>query len=161
MYSVVIAFGLASLMLCMGMVIRAKIPFFRHMLMPASVIGGIIGFIIMNVFLTRFNLGDVTIKDFSNIVDVFFVMSFISIGLTGGNKKKSKEKTKGKKRSGAVRGAIGMALIWCILYAVQPLIGVGVTAVTGKALEMDSMYGILVPFALNPLLYILEINPLP
>ena len=147
MYSVVIAFGLASLMLCMGMVIRAKIPFFRHMLMPASVIGGIIGFIIMNVFLTRFNLGDVTIKDFSNIVDVFFVMSFISIGLTGGNKKKSKEKTKGKKRSGAVRGAIGMALIWCILYAVQPLIGVGVTAVTGKALGMDSMYGILVPFA--------------
>ena len=149
MYSVVIAFGLASLMLCMGMVIRAKIPFFRHMLMPASVIGGIIGFIIMNVFLTRFNLGDVTIKDFSNIVDVFFVMSFISIGLTGGNKKKakSKEKIKGKKSSGAVRGAIGMALIWCILYAVQPLIGIGVTAVTGKALGMDSMYGILVPFA--------------
>ncbi|MGN0340047.1 MAG: sodium/glutamate symporter [Lachnospira sp.] len=149
MYSVVIAFGLASLMLCMGMVIRAKIPFFRHMLMPASVIGGIIGFIIMNVLLTRFNLGGVTIKDFSNIVDVFFVMSFISIGLTGGNKKKtkSKEKIKGKKSSGAVRGAIGMALIWCILYAVQPLIGIGVTAVTGKALGMDSMYGILVPFA--------------
>ena len=45
MYSVVVAFGLASVMLCIGMAIRAKVKFFQHMLMPVSVIGGILGFI--------------------------------------------------------------------------------------------------------------------
>lgn len=165
MYSIVIAFGIASLMLCFGMFVRAKIPFFRHMLMPASVIGGMLGFIVMNVIFTRVNISGVSISDYSNIVDVFFVMSFISIGLTGGKKKKKSKdkeaenikaaqtenvtgnKKKKKKSSGAVRGAMGMALIWCILYAVQPLIGIWVTAITGKALGMDSMYGILIPFA--------------
>ena len=39
MYSVVVAFGLASVMLCIGMAIRAKVKFFQHMLMPVSVIG--------------------------------------------------------------------------------------------------------------------------
>ena len=43
------AFGLASVMLCLGMVLRAKISIFRNMLMPASVIAGVIGFIFMNV----------------------------------------------------------------------------------------------------------------
>ena len=147
MYSVVIAFGVASVMLCLGMVIRAKVPFFRHMLMPTSVIGGLVGLILMNTLFAKVNFGGMTTTDFSNIVDVFFVMSFISIGLTGKKKNKKAENTKEKKRSGAVRGAMGMALIWCILYAVQPLVGIITTSIVGKALGMDSMYGILIPFA--------------
>lgn len=149
MYSVVVAFGVASVMLCLGMVIRAKVPFFRHMLMPTSVIGGIVGLILMNTLFSKIDLGGMSTTDFSSIVDVFFVMSFISIGLTGGKKKKKQEAKgpKEKKKSGAVRGAMGMALIWCILYAVQPLIGILVTSLAGKAVDMDPMYGILVPFA--------------
>ena len=57
------------------------------------------------------------------------------------------EDGKKKKSSGPVRGAIGMALIWCILYALQPLVGILIVSITGKAFHMDSMYGILVPFA--------------
>ena len=91
MYSVVVAFGLASVMLCIGMAIRAKVKFFQHMLMPVSVIGGILGFILMNLVLSKYPVGGVSVTDFSNIVDVFFVMSFISIGLTGGKKKKNKK----------------------------------------------------------------------
>ncbi len=159
MYSVVVAFGLASVMLCLGMIIRAKVPFFRHMLMPTSVIGGIIGFLLMNLVLTKVNVGGVSVKDFSNIVDVFFVMSFISIGLTGSKKKKKQKqaqpiqadsgngKKKAEKGSGMVRGAIGMALIWCILYALQPLVGILIASSVGKAFHMDAMYGILIPFA--------------
>ena len=119
MYSVVIAFGVASVMLCLGMVIRAKVPFFRHMLMPTSVIGGLVGLILMNTLFAKVNFGGMTTTDFSNIVDVFFVMSFISIGLTGKKKNKKVANTKEKKKSGAVRGAMGMALIWCILYAMD------------------------------------------
>ena len=37
MYSVVVAFGLASVMLCIGMAIRAKVKFFQHMLMPVRI----------------------------------------------------------------------------------------------------------------------------
>ena len=73
MYSVVVAFGLASVMLCIGMAIRAKVKFFQHMLMPVSVIGGILGFILMNLVLSKYPVGGVSVTDFSNIVDVFFV----------------------------------------------------------------------------------------
>ena len=93
MYSVVIAFGVASVMLCLGMVIRAKVPFFRHMLMPTSVIGGLVGLILMNTLFAKVNFGGMTTTDFSNIVDVFFVMSFISIGLTGKKKNKNSNDT--------------------------------------------------------------------
>lgn len=149
MYSVVVAFGFASVMLCIGMAARAKVKFFQHMLMPVSVIGGILGFMFVNLILSKYPVGGVSVADFSNIVDVFFVMSFISIGLTGSKNKKEKKtaEKKGKKASGPVRGAIGMALIWCMLYAVQPLAGILVVTGVGKLFQMDSMYGILVPFA--------------
>lgn len=150
MYSVVVAFGFASVMLCIGMAVRAKVKPFQRMLMPVSVIGGVLGFILMNLVFSRYPIGGVTSADFSNIVDVFFVMSFISIGLTGSKKKKEKkpEEGKGKKKSsGPVRGAMGMALIWCILYAIQPLAGILVVAGVGKLFHMDAMYGILIPFA--------------
>lgn len=150
MYSVVVAFGIASVMLCVGMVLRGKIKVFQHMLMPVSVIGGILGFILVNLIIANYDIGGVTITDFSNIVDVFFVMSFISIGLTGSKKKKSKEpadKEEKRNSSGPVRGAMGMALIWCILYAVQAIAGVIIVAAMGKPFNMDAMYGILIPFA--------------
>ena len=145
MYSVAIAFGLGSVMLCLGMLIRAKIPFFRKILMPSSVIGGIIGFILMNVFIIQTKIDLVSTTDFSNIVDVFFIMSFISIGLTGSKKKK--EPKKKKSGNGLIKGATGMALIWCMLYAIQPLIGVLIASTVGKLFGMDAMYGILIPFA--------------
>lgn len=150
MYSVVVAFGLASVMLCIGMILRGKIKVFQHTLMPVSVIGGILGFIMVNLLIVNYDIGGVTVTDFSNIVDVFFVMSFISIGLTGGKKKKPKEpvdKKSKKNSSGPMRGAVGMALIWCMLYAIQPIAGIIIVAIMGKAFNMDAMYGILVPFA--------------
>jgi ESS family glutamate:Na+ symporter len=115
--------------------------------MPVSVIGGIIGLVFVNLVLARVDLAGVSVSDFSSIVDVFFVMSFISIGLTGNKKKKETDKKEKAKSSGPVRGSIGMALIWCILYAVTPVAAVLVVNVVGKLFDMDAMYGILIPFA--------------
>ena len=42
------AFGLSSVMLCLGMFLRAKISILRKMLVPSSVIGGVLGIIFMN-----------------------------------------------------------------------------------------------------------------
>ncbi|MDO5401870.1 MAG: sodium/glutamate symporter [Eubacteriales bacterium] len=150
MYSTVIAFSLASLMLCIGMALRGKIRFFQKTLMPVSVIGGIFGFLLVNLVIANVNIGGVTVTDFSNIVDVFFVFSFISIGLTGGKKKnkaKTEEEKKKVKANGPVKGAMGMGLIWCMLYAVTPVLGILIVAAIGKAFGMNAIYGILIPFA--------------
>ena len=47
--SFMMAFGLSSVMLCLGILLRAKVVLFRKMLVPASVIGGIIGILFMNI----------------------------------------------------------------------------------------------------------------
>lgn len=148
MYSVVVAFGIASVMLCLGMILRGKVKPLQNMLMPVSVIGGLLGFAFVNIIMSNVDVGGATVKDFSNIVDVFFCLSFISIGLTGEKKKKKAQPSpEGKKDSGTARGAMGMALIWCILYALTPSAGVLIVSVIGKLFGMAPMYGILIPFA--------------
>ncbi len=159
MYSVVVAFGLASVMLCIGMAIRGKVKAIQRMLIPVSVIGGIIGFIFVNLFITNYDFCGVTTTDFSNIVDVFFVMSFISIGLTGSKKtsqpepvaeemtEDGKKKKKKRKRGGMFSGGFGMAMIWCALFSLTALIGALVLYVIGPAFGMDPIYGFMIPFA--------------
>ncbi len=139
--SIMTAFGWASLMLCLGMLLRAKVPFLRNMLVPASVIAGILGFALMNV-LNAFQIPSGTEFDmFTTIVNELFTVSFISISLT------STPKSEGSNTKNVLNGAIGMGLIWCLLYALTPLIGYGVIALTGASVEMDGIYGMLVQFA--------------
>ena len=81
MNSFMIAFGLASIMLCIGTFLRAKIPFLRNMLVPASVIAGILGFIVMNlVAYFDINIGT-DANMYTDIVNYLFTVSFISISL--------------------------------------------------------------------------------
>lgn len=148
MNSTMIALGIASIMLCIGMISRGKIRFLQKMLVPVSVIAGIFGFIFMNIILGMTKL-DVSVTDFSTIVDVLFTLSFISIGLCGSGKKSNREKTNNKdsKATGTFNGAMGMGIVWCIIYTLTAVVGVIVIAITGKVFNMDSMYGILIPFA--------------
>ena len=84
-----LSLAIIGVMLCIGMLLRAKIPFIGKMLIPASVIGGIIGFMFMNVIepVTPLNLDCGT---FGDLVDTMFVLSFISIGLTGSQNQKGR-----------------------------------------------------------------------
>ena len=43
------ALAWTGLFIVLGVILRAKIPFFKNNLVPASVIGGILGFIAVNV----------------------------------------------------------------------------------------------------------------
>ena len=153
MNAAMIALGLASIMICLGMMLRAKISFLRNMLVPVSVIAGILGFIFMNVVPGLFGteLGGANADMFTEIVNVMFTISFISIGLTDAKKKKSSpvEDTgkKGKKSSGMMRGALGMGMIWCALYILTPVVGYLLIAVVGKPFGMSPEYGMLIPFA--------------
>lgn len=139
--SFMMAFGWASLMLCLGMLLRAKIPFLRNMLVPASVIAGVIGMIFMNAF-DAANVSVGTDYDmFTDIVNNLFTISFISISLT------STPKGEGNSAKNTVHGALGMGLVWCLLYGLTPIIASGIIALVGKSVEMDSIYGMLVQFA--------------
>lgn len=139
--SFMMAFGWASLMLCIGMLLRARIPFLRNMLVPASVIAGILGIVFMNV------LGGMDVSPgtdfymFTTIVNDLFTVSFISISLT------STPVGEGSGAKNVLKGAICLGFIWCLLYALTPLIGFGVIALTGSSVSMDGIYGMLVQFS--------------
>ena len=136
-----IAFGLASICLVIGTLFRAKIGFLRNMLVPASVIGGIIGLIFMNVVIVaKVNIGTDT-EMFTETVNQLFTVSFISIALTGAG---SRQDSTGKN---IFKGSVGMGLVWCFLYALTPLIGLLLIGVIGKGFGMDTVYGSLIPFA--------------
>lgn len=84
--SFMMAFGLASIMLCIGILLRAKISFLRNMLVPASVIGGIIGIIFMNVVSEAAIDVGTDAAMFTDIVNNLFTISFISISLGSSQK---------------------------------------------------------------------------
>lgn len=135
------AFGLSSIMLCLGTFLRAKVPAMRRMLVPSSVIAGIVGFVFLNILSALeidFGVGS---EMYTEIVNNLFTISFISISLTD---------TSEKKADGAqhiMRGALGMGTVWCLLYALQPLVGMGIASVLENFSGMDNAYGTLVPFA--------------
>lgn len=140
MNSFLIAFGLASIMLCLGTFLRAKIPFLRNMLVPASVLAGLLGFVLMNVVpVFRFDIGTDG-NMFTEIVNHLFTISFISISLT------SAKQDSGKAGKNLMKGALGMGLVWCLLYALTPLLGMLLISVIGGNFNMDPIYGTLIPF---------------
>lgn len=141
MNSFLIAFGIASIMLCLGTLLRAKVGFLRNMLVPSSVIAGILGLIFMNVAAAIGVKIGTDFDMFTEIVNHLFTISFISIALTGtGNKDKGSAKT-------IAKGALGMGTVWCLLYALTPLLGMLIIGGIGKVFNMDAIYGSLIPFA--------------
>lgn len=139
--SFMIAFGLASTMLLIGVFLRSRIPFLRNMLMPSSVIAGILGIIFMNVASAVGADVGTDFDMFTTIVNNLFTVSFISISLT------STPKNESNNTRNVLKGAVGLGLIWCFLYAVTPIICTGAIALTGSTFDMNSLYGMLIPFA--------------
>lgn len=136
-----LAFGLASVMVCLGVFLRAKVSFFRNMLVPASVIAGLLGFVLMNL-LWSVNI-DVGVDSalFTEIVNQLFTISFISISLT------STPKESDSSAKNVVRGALGLGIVWCLLYALTPLIAVGIVWLLKDLFQIDPIYGMLIQFA--------------
>lgn len=154
---IMMAFGLAGTMICLGMFFRAKIPFLRNMLVPSSVVAGILGFILINVLaaipvkLAQAGGGEAATTNFlqhvfkvnpsmfTEIVNHLFTVSFVSISLT------SIPKGEGSSKD-IMKGALGLGIIWCLLYALTPIVSTAVLMLIGKPFEMDSIYGMLIQF---------------
>lgn len=138
--SFMMAFGLAGLMLCIGVFLRAKVPFLRNMLVPASVIAGVLGFVFMNLVSgAGLNIGT-DANMFTEIVNHLFTISFISISLT------STPEGEGNSAKSVMRGALGLGIVWCLLYALTPLLGGLAVMLVGKTFDMDPIYGMMVQF---------------
>ncbi len=139
--SFMMAFGWASIMLCLGVLFRAKVSFFQNMLVPASVIAGLLGFAFVNVcqgmgigFGTDTNM-------YTTVVNNLFTVSFISISLTDTAEKDSNSFQK------IFKGATALGVIWCLLYALTPIVATLVIMAIGNSFQMDAVYGILIQFA--------------
>lgn len=138
--SVMLTLSWIGIMMLVGVILRAVIKPLGNILMPASVIGGLIGFILMNTG-TITKLGaDPNLCN--SIVDIFFTISFISIGLTGSQKV---EGVSGGKEM--LKGTFGLGFVWDLLYGLQPLVTFGALLLVGGFFSMAPEYGLLIPFA--------------
>lgn len=151
----VMAMAMASLMICLGMFLRSKVTFLGKLLIPVNVIAGMIGLIYMNV-LNDLILPEMTVSDFSNIVNEIFTLSFISIGLASVKEKKEpktkrvKGEPKVKDETGGasiVKGSLGMGILWSLLFGLSAVLGVVIISAIGGPFGMDPMYGMLIPYA--------------
>jgi ESS family glutamate:Na+ symporter len=110
----VIAFAFLALMLLIGTVLRARIPFLRTNLVPASLIGGLLGFALIN---TGFGMGHSS-ADFTAFTFHFFTLSFMSLCLTG----RSKTAVSGKIST----GGSWLSVVWTMSLVLQALVGLGI-----------------------------------
>ena len=113
-FSGVLVFALLATFVLAGTILRAKIKFLGKTLIPASLIGGVLGFILVNADLA---LGYHS-EDFIVFTFHFFTLSFMSLVLTGADPQQAK--------TPVFLGGSWLALIWVISLALQAMLGLGV-----------------------------------
>ena len=108
-------------MLLVGVVLRAKIGLFQKFLFPASILGGLLGFILISV-----GWCNIPHETFTLFAIHFFTLNYISIGLTGTEAKPEK----GSVQRMVIRGAFWMTLIFTCMVTTQMLIGTSMVYLT-------------------------------
>ena len=115
----VIAFAFLVSMILFGTILRAKIGFLQTNLVPASLIGGVLGFILIS---TGLSLG-LNNTDFTVFAFHFFTLSFMSLVLTGAEKS---QKTK------VVSGGLWLSIIWVMSLVLQAMVGLAAILIYNK-----------------------------
>ncbi len=122
------AFGWLSIMLIVGVILRAKVGFFQKYLFPASIIGGLIGFILISV-----GWINIAHEEFARFAIFFFTINFISIGLSGADE--ATVKPGSTLRKTMLRGMLWMAILWAAVFSMQSVISAGLIQVTNLFTE--------------------------
>ena len=146
-FDAVVFFGFLSAMLLVGVFLRAKVKFIQNMLIPASIIAGLLGFLVIAIgnslgstasdgtFQTALTIAGVPIthKGFTSFVFHTFNISFMSLMLTratGPNTFSSKT---------ILKGGMWQTFIWSFSLGGQALVGGAVimlyNAVTGGSIS--------------------------
>ena len=147
------AVGWIGVFFLLAVVIRAKVKPVGNMLVPACLIGGIIGCVFMNTT----GLPWTTTDDYSLISGQMYNFMFINLGITVAAKTadKKKEKKGGfsirelrrKMGDSQASGIFGMGSYWALAYSFQALIGFGILCLIGGMWDMDPIYGLTISFA--------------
>lgn len=113
------AFMWLSVLLVLGTIIRAKVVILQKMLVPASLIGGIIGFILVQLGViglpTSSGWVEISTKSFSELTFHLFAFGFVGVGLM------QTEKTNTSKV--LIQGGLWMTLMYGFCQALQAVIG--------------------------------------
>lgn len=136
-------FGVAGIFIAVGVFLRAKIRPLREMLVPATVVGGFLGCIFMNVTENMADIG----MDYdlcSTIVGYLFILSFIALGLSKAERVKTDDGDSGAKS--VAKASFAISAVWSTCFSLQATLGVILISIFGAAYGMDPMYGILIPF---------------
>jgi ESS family glutamate:Na+ symporter len=113
-FEAMLIFGSLSMMLLFGILVRAKLAFFQHFLIPSCLIGGIVGLILLNT-----GVFDLSVTDLETFAYHFFNISFISVGLTNSGNQANSSLNKKE----FLRGPLWMALTQTTIFTLQALIG--------------------------------------
>ena len=131
----VIAFAFMVSMILLGTILRSRFSFLQTALVPASLLGGIIGFALISLDLS-FGYGS---EDFVAFAFHFFTLSFMSLVLTG--------KEPGSPDRSIQPGGLWMSIGWTMSLVLQALAGLGVILLYNSLAaggELSAFLGILV-----------------
>jgi len=136
-------FGMVSVLLLIGLILRAKISFFQRFFIPACITAGLIGLFIKGVILLfGLNIPFLPEDDLKYFAYHLFNITFISIGLTAEEKTNKSKEEKRKE----YKGVLGMGLIISSVAALQFLIGgLSVFLFNAFGYNLFSTFGFLIP----------------
>jgi len=135
-FEAMLVFSFLSVMLLSGILVRAKVRLFQKFLFPGSLIGGLIGLILVNTHVVK--LSPETIQAFAYH---FFNISFISIGLTPPI---FRSVDAGKE---VVRGSLWMAFVQGVTFPLQTVVGGLIVLIAGSSLHPS--FGFLTALGFN------------
>ena len=131
----VLAFAFLACMLLVGTVLRARVTFLRNALVPASLLGGVLGFLLLLFDLDfGFESGQFQVFAFH-----FFTLSFMSLVLTGSD-------AGSQQTSSVAPGGMWLGVVWTMSLVLQALLGLLVVlAYNGMSgNELSEFLGIIV-----------------
>ncbi|MDY3869280.1 MAG: sodium:glutamate symporter [Pyramidobacter sp.] len=140
-----------GVMFAAAVILRAKIACIGKAMIPASVIAGVIGFVLMNVT----GLEGSAAGDYGYISGQLYTFLFINMGLTlalkkkdgaGAEKIRSLAALRARIAGGMFSGILGMGSFWALAYSFQALLGFGILAAIGGWWDMNPVYGLMTSF---------------
>jgi len=132
-FNPLLLFGAMGGILIVGLLCRAYIPIFQKFLVPASVIGGILGFIIVS-----FGWFGLKAEMFKMFAFHLFNASFIAMGLTGGDGNSAGA----SRRKTILKGSLWLGLASTILLCVQGILGGGIVYLINLVTGSESYPGL-------------------
>lgn len=141
---VMLCFGIAGILITLGVLLRSRVKALREMLVPATVIGGFLGCIFMNGLEASGTDIGVSYDLCTTIVGYLFILSFIALGLSKSDKVKGD--VAGGSAKSVARASFAISAVWSTCFSLQACLGIAIISIFGGAYGMDPMYGILIPF---------------